>query len=286
MRARLEGLEELDWATLHPNGRSGTEIPRLLRDWARGVGFDGAPREQTAYRLFDMLLHQGTRFGGAAEALPFLIELASAGETPERAWLVRLAAGIGAPVEPWLAEIRFDRELYARLSDDALWDHEDVEVLDGFAAMCAVDARAAWLNQLGRVSELVGDADEEVRIEAMVALAPEGAVSAEHEGRLRAALECRSDVGWHAALALGMRAQKVPLEPATLVRLEEMLGETAFIRRVCAAYALVHAGSITDAARSALAEADKRFTELGALPCRFEQALTGILSTARRSTAG
>src|SRR5690606_29506961 len=98
--------------------------------------------------------------------------------------------------------------------------------------MCTVDARAAWLNQLERVSELVSNADEEVRIEAIVALAPEEAVSAEHEGRLRAALECRSDVGWHAALALGMQAQKVPLEPATLVRLKKMLGKTAFIRRV------------------------------------------------------
>lgn len=98
MRAALAGLHEIDWGTLHPNNASGSEIPRLLRAWRDGVGFEAVPsRDSTPYRLTDMLLHQGTRFGGAAEALPFLLELAAADETPQRAQLIYFAAGIGAP---------------------------------------------------------------------------------------------------------------------------------------------------------------------------------------------
>lgn len=281
MRAALAGLEDIDWGTLHPNNAPGTEIPGLLRAWRDGIGFGAVPsRASTPHRLTDMLLHQGTRFGGAAEALPFLIELAAADETPQRPQLIYFAAGIGAPVEEHLQQSTFDRDLYARLSDEELWD-QDVDVIDPFAAMCAQDSRGAWLAYLERVSELVDDADAEVRIAAVVVLAPERIIGNSHEPRLRRALASESDLGWHAALALGYRAEQATLELATTERLAEELSSPVLVRRASAAFALTLAGRTIDGLVDVLAETEQRYAELSLADCRFQQALTGMLARAR-----
>ncbi len=271
MRAKLAGLEKVAWGRTHPNNASGVEIPQLLRERAHGV--------DPTYRLADALLHQDTRFGGAAEAVPFLIELASANETPDRAFLLRLAAGIGAPVEPHLSGIPFDRARIEAVSDDELWS-EDSELLDGFAAMSAQDGRAAWLAALPSVSMLVDDEAGDVRIAAMCVLAVESGLPPEHEVRLRHAMGAADPVCWHAALALGHLAERVRLAPESIHELNGLLAHQAPIRRATAAFALAFVPERDERALEALAQTRHEFEVLSKEPCQFEQALMGMFSRA------
>lgn len=271
MRAKLEGLEDIAWDHTHPNNAHGVEIPRLLRDLANGG--------EQAYRLADALLHQDTRFGGAAEAIPFLIELAGADETLNRPHLLRLAAGIGAPVEPHLRDVPFDRTHLEAVSDDELWS-EGGDLLDGFAAMCAQDGRAAWFAALPRVSILVDDSAADVSMAAMCLLASEHELPVEHEVRLRRALERVDPICWHAALALGHLAERCALSADSIRELEKFLTNDKLVHRTAAAFALAFAQDFDKKVFDALAEAQQRFLELSKEECHFEQALMGIVARA------
>jgi hypothetical protein len=44
------------------------------------------------HELFSTIVHQGTRYSATAPAVPFLVELATAPDTHDRAWLVNLLA--------------------------------------------------------------------------------------------------------------------------------------------------------------------------------------------------
>lgn len=277
MRATLNGLEDIDWGHTHPNNVEGAEIPRLLRDLASGEG--------EAYRLADALLHQDTRFGGAAQAVPFLIELSGADETLNRPLLLRLAAGIGAPVEPDLLDVPFDRARLDSVSDDDLWS-EDSDLLDGFAAMCAQDGRAAWLAALPQVSVLIDDSDPDVSIAAMSVLAAEEGLPTEHEVRLRRALVGVDPIGWHAALALGHLAERQRLSTESIRELEKLLHSEKLVHRTAAAFALAFAQDLDERVFDALVEAQDRFEELSKEKCRFDQALMGVVARAISRAAG
>jgi hypothetical protein len=271
MRANLEGLESVAWERTHPNHLEGAEIPKLLRDLARG--------ERKLYNLADALLHQDTRFGGAAEAIPFLIELAESDETPDRASLLRLAAGIGAPVEPALRDIPFDRARLDAVGSDELWSEEG-ELLDGFAAMCAHDGRSAWLGVLSRVSRLVGDPATDVSTTAMCVLAVEDGLPPEHEVRLGRAMAAIDPVCWHAALALGHLAERRSLSAESIRELEKFLAHDNLVHRTAAAFSLAFARDVDEVVFDALGEAQQRFAELSKEECHFDQALMGMVSRA------
>ncbi len=272
VRAALLGLEDVNWASTRPNQVQGAELPTLIRE----LSFSSAGFPQIA----DALLHQGSRFGGAAEALPFLIELASADETPARPQLVQLAAGIGAPVEPALTKVPFDRNTLSQVSDEVLCDDERYDLLNGFAAMWAIDGRAAWCRALPRVSKLVDDADPNVRLAAICALAGEPELPAAHHERLARALDAPGAVGWHAALGLAKLTRFTALSTDTTAKLEAMLHSDSLTRRVAAGVALAHAQPLDDRLVSVLAEAEVHFTELSQLRCHFEQPLMGMVSAA------
>lgn len=155
----------MDWASLKPNNLDGEELPELLRQWAQANEHDEYPPYRSPwYRLDDAVQHQGTRFGGAAEVLPFLIEMALADETPWRASLVQLIVGIGEPVDPsW--DFPYDADELAKLTAEELWapdDDDDFERVNGFAMMCAVEGRKAWLTHAERLRPLTDDPDPEV----------------------------------------------------------------------------------------------------------------------------
>lgn len=162
MRTQLEDLDSVDWGSLKPNNLSGEELPGLLRAWANAAPSRVyPPRKSPPYRLADAVLHQGTRFGGAAEVLPFLVEMALADETRWRASLVHLIVGIGEPVDPsW--DFPYDADEIAKLSADELWDLGGEDLLNGFAMMCAVQGREAWLRHAGRLKPLLDDPDPDV----------------------------------------------------------------------------------------------------------------------------
>ena len=85
----LEGLEAVNWAALGHAGGSAEDLPWLLRQ-VRSA--DPKVREETLRELFSTIVHQGTRYSATAPAVPFLVELATAPDIHDRAWLVNLLA--------------------------------------------------------------------------------------------------------------------------------------------------------------------------------------------------
>jgi hypothetical protein len=85
----LEGLEAVNWAALTHGGGSAEDVPRLLRQ-VRSA--DPKVREDALHELCFTIVHQGTRYSATAPAVPFLVELATAPDTHDRARLVNLLA--------------------------------------------------------------------------------------------------------------------------------------------------------------------------------------------------
>lgn len=85
----LEGLEAVNWTALGHAGGSAEDMPWLLRQ-VRSA--DSKVREETLRELFSTIVHQGTWYSATASAVPFLVELATASDTHDRAWLVNLLA--------------------------------------------------------------------------------------------------------------------------------------------------------------------------------------------------
>ena len=85
----LEGLGRVDWAALEHAYGSAEDVPWLLRQLRSA---DPKVREETLHELFFTIIHQGTRYQATAPAVPFLVELATAPDTHDRAWLVNLLA--------------------------------------------------------------------------------------------------------------------------------------------------------------------------------------------------
>jgi hypothetical protein len=85
----LEGWEAVDWAALGHAYGSAEDVPWLLRQ-VRST--DPKVRQETLHELFFTIVHQGTRYSATAPAVPFLVELATAPDTHDRARLVNLLA--------------------------------------------------------------------------------------------------------------------------------------------------------------------------------------------------
>ena len=85
----LEGLAAVNWAALGHAYGSAEDVPWLLRQ-VRST--DPKVREETLRELFSTIVHQGARYSATAPAVPFLVELATAPDTHDRAWLVNLLA--------------------------------------------------------------------------------------------------------------------------------------------------------------------------------------------------
>lgn len=87
----LDGLDAIDWASLtHAYGEA-TDIPDLLRAL---LSADAEVREGALYALFGNIWHQGTVYPATAAAVPFLYELLTAPETPDKVGVADLLACI------------------------------------------------------------------------------------------------------------------------------------------------------------------------------------------------
>jgi hypothetical protein len=85
----LEGLDGIDWAALGHAYGSAEDVPELLRQLRSS---DPKVRNDALHELVSTIVHQGTRYSATAPAVPFLVELATAPHTHDRAWLVNLLA--------------------------------------------------------------------------------------------------------------------------------------------------------------------------------------------------
>lgn len=81
----LAGLDRVDWsAVAHAYGPA-DDVPGLLRSL---VSPYPERREETKFALYGNLWHQGTVYEATGAAVPFLVELAGASSTAERAWIL------------------------------------------------------------------------------------------------------------------------------------------------------------------------------------------------------
>jgi hypothetical protein len=85
----LEGLDAVNWAALGHAYGSAEDVPWLLRQ-VRSA--DSKAREDAVDELCFTIVHQGTRYSATAPAVPFLVELATAPDTHNRARVVNLLA--------------------------------------------------------------------------------------------------------------------------------------------------------------------------------------------------
>jgi HEAT repeat protein len=85
----LEGLDAVNWAALGHAYGSAEDVPWLLRQ-VRSA--DARIREDALHELCFTIVHQGSRYSATAPAVPFLVELATAPDTHNRARLVHLLA--------------------------------------------------------------------------------------------------------------------------------------------------------------------------------------------------
>jgi hypothetical protein len=84
----LEGLEAVDWAALGQAYGSAEDVPA----WLRALRSPDPEVRQWGHEDWNIVHRQGTRYSATAPAVPFLVELATAPDTHDRAWLVNLLA--------------------------------------------------------------------------------------------------------------------------------------------------------------------------------------------------
>jgi len=96
----LEGIDQVDWARLTHAYGPATDVPDQIRALASP---DEDVRKRALHKSFGNIFHQGTRYEATPHAVPFLLELLAAPDTPGKADLLMLLASIAIGYdETWL----------------------------------------------------------------------------------------------------------------------------------------------------------------------------------------
>lgn len=77
----LDGIDDVDWASLDHAYGSAQDVPRTLRD---AVGADEGLAGEAFEHLFGSIYHQGTLYSATPRAVPFVARLAADPATPRR----------------------------------------------------------------------------------------------------------------------------------------------------------------------------------------------------------
>ncbi|SEN23226.1 hypothetical protein [Nonomuraea pusilla] len=91
--APLDGVHDVDWASLDHAYGSAEDVPQALRD---AVGPAPEPAAAAMEHLFSSVYHQGTLYSATPWTVPFLARLAADPGTPRRVSLVSLLGAIAA----------------------------------------------------------------------------------------------------------------------------------------------------------------------------------------------
>ncbi|MGP4022395.1 hypothetical protein [Actinomadura sp. 3N407] len=91
--AGLEGIEDIDWASLGHAYGAAEDVPRTLAD---AVGEDDELAGEATEYLFGSIFHQGTLYSATPWAVPFIARLAAHPGTRRREMLVSLLGAIAA----------------------------------------------------------------------------------------------------------------------------------------------------------------------------------------------
>ncbi|MET7422000.1 HEAT repeat domain-containing protein [Dactylosporangium sp. NPDC005555] len=96
----LDGLDDVDWASLEHAYGPAADVPGHLRGLLDG---DAGHRRRALSGLYGGICHQGTRYEASAPAVPFLLELLQDPATPDRAAIAGLVASVAVGLhESWL----------------------------------------------------------------------------------------------------------------------------------------------------------------------------------------
>ncbi|WNM32633.1 HEAT repeat domain-containing protein [Streptomyces sp. Li-HN-5-11] len=141
----FDGLHDIDWASMEHAYGTAEEVPALLRALRSP---DAVERHKALDRFYGAVHHQGSVYPPTAASLPFLLELAADGATPERAAVVALLVSIG-------------RESLERGFED---DGTEIEYYPPTGCVQAV----AFLRERGaQFADLARDPDPDVRLAAI-----------------------------------------------------------------------------------------------------------------------
>jgi hypothetical protein len=224
----LEGLEAVNWAALGHAGGSAGDLPWLLH---RMRSADPKVREETLRELFSTIVHQGTRYSATAPAVPFLVELATASDIHDRAWLVNLLAYAAVGNEQ--AVLPDGMVSLDRLRDTTNWPEPEY-------AAWALAAYQAVQAALPALLPLVDDDEDRLRRETAHLLAWFPSFAAVSLPRLRArlSLETERDTRVTMIVAVGLLAGATGQTTDT-PWLSELLAGPDAVLRWAAATALV-----------------------------------------------
>lgn len=98
----LDGLDKIDWGRLTHAYGPADDVPGQIRGL---LSADREQRGQALWQLYGNIFHQGTRYEATAHAVPFLLELLSNPDTPDRIELIGLLSSIAIGYdETWLPD--------------------------------------------------------------------------------------------------------------------------------------------------------------------------------------
>ncbi|MGW3248254.1 HEAT repeat domain-containing protein [Streptomyces sp. NPDC001070] len=144
----FDGLHDIDWASMAHAYGSAEEVPALLTALRSP---DAEVRRKALDRFYGAVHHQGSVYPPTAASLPFLLELAVDGATPDRAAVLALLVSIG------------------RESLDRGFEDDGTEI-DYYPPMGCAQAVVYLRERSGEFVELARDRDPDVRLAAIPGL--------------------------------------------------------------------------------------------------------------------
>ena len=92
----LENLDSIAWSQLTHAYGAATDVPAQIRNLASA---NEGERGNALWELYDAIFHEGTRYPATPYAVPFLYELVTAPETPDRHEIVYLLVSLALGCE-------------------------------------------------------------------------------------------------------------------------------------------------------------------------------------------
>ncbi|GIJ46243.1 hypothetical protein Val02_31290 [Virgisporangium aliadipatigenens] len=128
----LEGLDAIDWTTLHGAYGPAGEVPELIRALADR---DAETAAKARGRLEGWIIHQGTTYSASAPAVPFVAALLCDGATHHRGGLARMLGELAAFNNQRTKHVAAVRAAVEAEVDrlTPLLEEADAEVRDGVA---------------------------------------------------------------------------------------------------------------------------------------------------------
>ncbi len=260
----LDNLDSVPWEKLkHAYGHA-SDVPAQIRNLSSE---NKMTRVKALDGLHGSIVHQGTRYQAASHVVPFLYELISSPDTPDRNEIVELLAFIAVGYDESYLPDGIDGVAFRRHHEDSISHMSPSEQAEcneyGFGPRVELDCYEAVLSGVSVLLRLATEDDIKIRRAAVYTLAwfPEyGSHSIPAiEAILTGSVE-HIDVA-NALLALGLLAQG---SEDTLKGLHEFLSHDSLMVRTCAAIAMGRDLQVHDALET-LIEAILSRNELNSL---------------------